>query len=326
MSFIPTPERLEQYPNFLYDPRQAHAIPKKYRPEAHSPEADVERVASGGGICVKAFYEPGFAEFTGVLPAPTEDTLEGVREAAHRHKLPFLLHANSIDSHRLAAKVKPDVVVHGMWNWRAQVGTEMPVSVREVLDAERQANIGMMPTSRVIGGLVDLMDTRFLDDPQLHVLPDQLLAWYKAEAGQWFARDTKQSVKSNDARAVVVGIQQQGQRAAKYFADSGGHIFFGSDTPSAPTYANPPGYNGYLELRELEAAGLSPRLLLTAATTENARWFALNDYGTIEPGKIANLLLLRDNPLASTRAFDTIEIVIVGGRVVPRAILSANAQ
>jgi imidazolonepropionase-like amidohydrolase len=110
-----------------------------------------------------------------------------------------------------------------------------------------------------------------------------------------------------------------------YFARGGGRIVFGSDTPSGPTYANPPGYNGYLELRALEAAGLSPRQLLSAATVENARLFGLTaDYGTIEHGKVASLLLLRENPLVSTAALDSIDTVILRGRVVPRATLAAD--
>jgi imidazolonepropionase-like amidohydrolase len=53
--------------------------------------------------------------------------------------------------------------------------------------------------------------------------------------------------------------------------------------------------------------------------------FGLEDYGTLEPGKIASLLLLRTDPLSSTAAFDTIDTVIVGGRVVRRETLSASA-
>jgi len=38
--------------------------------------------------------------------------------------------------------------------------------------------------------------------------------------------------------------------------------------------------------------------VLTAATINNAKQFNIeNDYGTVEVGKIANLLLLKDNPL-----------------------------
>jgi imidazolonepropionase-like amidohydrolase len=103
-------------------------------------------------------------------------------------------------------------------------------------------------------------------------------------------------------------------------------MLFGSDTPSAPTYANPPGYNGFLELRELEAAGFSPKEVLASATLENARFFKLAKAGTIEPGKVASVLILQSDPLASTTAFDAIETVIVKGRAIARQTLSASAR
>ena len=77
-------------------------------------------------------------------------------------------------------------------------------------------------------------------------------------------------------------------------------------------------------MREMEAAGVSPRQILAAATLENARFFHLDDrYGTIEPGKIASLLLLRDDPLATTAAFDTIDTVVLRGRVLSRSTMAA---
>ena len=57
-----------------------------------------------------------------------------------------------------------------------------------------------------------------------------------------------------------------------------------------------------------------------------AHVFGFNDYGTTEPGKLASLLLLRDDPLVSTRAFDTIETVIVKGKVISRETLAANRE
>jgi imidazolonepropionase-like amidohydrolase len=331
MVYMPAAMRFDAYPNFLYDPAQKATIPKKFVPTDHSPEAAVGRVAAGGGRCVKAFYEPGFDPRVGKLPVPTVSLMNDVREASHRRKLPLLLHANSVDAHRFAAAVKPDAVVHGMWNWGQEAaGAEVPVQVREVLDAERQAGVAMMPTSRVIGGLADLFVPGFLDDPHLpHVLPARIIVWYRTKDGQSFAREVTQAMvgRSREGRReVLVNTQARGQRAAVYFARKGGRILFGSDTPSAPTYANPPGYNGYLELRELESAGISPKQLLSAATAENARFFGLADYGTIEPGKIASLLILRSDPLVSTAAFDAIEIVIVKGRVLRREALSAAAR
>ena len=89
---------------------------------------------------------------------------------------------------------------------------------------------------------------------------------------------------------------------------------------------NLPGLNGYLEMRRWIDAGVTPRRLFVAATIANARAFGLErELGTIEPGKRANLLLLARDPLKSVEAWDSIETVIVGGRAVARAELSARA-
>jgi imidazolonepropionase-like amidohydrolase len=330
MVYLPAAVRFSAYPNFLYDPRQAASIPREFTPADHSPEAAVSRVAAGGGVCVKAFYEPGFDPKVGRLPVPTPELMGEVRDAAHRHKLPLLLHANSVDAHRFAAAVKPDAVVHGMWNWGRDDGAsgDVPAAIAAVLDAEREGGVAMMPTARVIGGLADLFAPAFLGDASLpKVLPRELVSWYSSREGQWFAREIAQGGPPPESGATIMnGILGQGLRAAVHFARSGGRILFGSDTPSAPTYANPPGYNGYLELRELELAGLTPKELLAAATIDNAKFFNLDGYGTIEPGAVASLLVLRADPLAGTAAYDTIETVIVKGRVVPRERLAANQK
>jgi imidazolonepropionase-like amidohydrolase len=330
MVYLPKDERFDRYRNFLYDRRQAAAIPDRFRPEDHTPAAAVERVANAGGVCVKAHYESGFGEFAGKLPVPALDLMREVGDASHRRRLPLLLHANSLTAHRFAADVPVDAVVHGLWNWDEADPDRntLPASVKTVLDAERKSGIGMMPTVRVIGGLADLFKSDFLDDPQLaRVLPGDLIKWYRTSDGQWFARETAGSEKlsADRMRNILLDVQRRGERAAAQFVRDGGRLLFGSDTPSAPTFANPPGYNGLLELRALEAAGIPARLLLRAATLENARFFNLSrDYGTIEPGKTGNLLLLNTNPLNTVAALDSIEIVVVKGKVIPRKTLSAR--
>ena len=163
MVYLPPARRFDAYPNFLYDPAQKNTIPGSSIPPTIPPDAAVGRVAAGGGVCVKAHYEPGFDPAIGKLPVPTVSMMTEVREASHRRKLPFLLHANSLDAHRFAAEVKPDAVVHGMWNWGQEntSAAELPARVREVLDAERHAGVAMMPTTRVIGGLADLFVPAF---------------------------------------------------------------------------------------------------------------------------------------------------------------------
>jgi hypothetical protein len=60
MSYAPPEVRFKLFPNFIYDPKQAASIPPEYKPEDHTPAADVARVKNAGGVCVKTFFERGF--------------------------------------------------------------------------------------------------------------------------------------------------------------------------------------------------------------------------------------------------------------------------
>ena len=62
-------------------------------------------------------------------------------------------------------------------------------------------------------------------------------------------------------------------------------------------------------------------------TEDSAREFKLDSQlGTIEPGKIAYLVLLKKSPLESVDAYDSIVTVWVHGRSVSRDSLTANAS
>lgn len=323
MRLRPAPERFERFPNFLYDAQQADSIPPQFGAAEHLPDAAVERVRAGGGRCLKAFYELG--DPARPWPVPSEAMISEARDAGRRAGLPLLLHANSLAAHRFAAAVAPAAVAHGLWFWPGLLeepgrADTLPAEVREVLDAERHAGIGYMPTLRVIAGLVDLADPAFLDHPHLaRVLPPALVAWYRGDEAREIAAESNPGGPTNE---LLRSASALGTRALAYLSAQGGRILFGSDTPSGSIYTNPPGFNGYLELRAMEAAGLTPRQVLTAGTLENARLFGLDgQLGTVEVGKSADLLLLGADPLASTAAFDAIHTVILGGRAIPRAEL-----
>jgi imidazolonepropionase-like amidohydrolase len=311
MSFMPPSLRFAAYPNFL-DAARAD----------HTPGAAVGRVAAGGGVCVKTYYEPGFGEQRGKLPVPSIDLLRDVASEAHKRRLPLLVHANSVTAHRAALAAGADAAAHGVWNWDDEA------SVRALVDDEVRANLGVMPTSRVISGLEGLFAPELLEDRALaKVLPAELVAFYRSDAGRWFAKDLArgfEGLPEPRIRETFRKIGDRGRLAARWFVERGGRLYFGSDTPSAPTYANPPGYNGFLEMKELEAAGIPSRAIFVAATSSNAKLFGLADHGTIEPGKKANLLLLRASPLAGVAAFDTIETVFLDGRPIARADLSVR--
>jgi imidazolonepropionase-like amidohydrolase len=84
-------------------------------------------------------------------------------------------------------------------------------------------------------------------------------------------------------------------------------LLFGTDTPSSPTYANPPGLNGWMEMRHLADAGVTPEQILQAATLSNAHALKLDrEIGTVQIGKRANLLLVRANPRKTIEAYQEI--------------------
>jgi imidazolonepropionase-like amidohydrolase len=336
MAFAPPPLRYVAFPNFLYGPSPDASLLATYPAADHTPAAAVARVVAGRGACVKTYYETGYGAQRGKLPVPTVDLVKDVVARAHEQRLPVLLHANSLAAHAFAVATHVDAAAHGLWNWPAgaddaggDISEGLPRAVRAVIDAEIRYGIGTMPTSRVMSGLEDLFVPDFLDDPRLgDVLPAELLAWYRTDAGKWFANET---AKASDGappdrlRQALHAIGDRGRAASSYFAAHHGRLLFGSDTPSSPTYANPPGYNGYLEMRELEVAGIAPRDLLASATLSNAKLFGLEQvYGTVQAGKRAMLLLLASDPLESVSAFDRIEVVFVAGRPVAREELTAR--
>lgn len=330
MSFAPPAVRFKVFPNFIYDPKQAASIPAEYKPQDHTPEADVARVKSSGGICVKTYFERGFGTDRN-LPVMGPDVAAELRKAATQAGLVLMMHANSFEAQKFAVASDVDVIAHGMWNW-GDLGrqTELPPEIKEVLDQIVQKRIGYQATIEVLQGLSAYFDPEYLKNPAIpKVIPAEMLNWFNSPEGKWFKKELAEDDLSDEA--MLAGFERGPFRRVRqvvgYLAGKNANVLFGTDTPSAPTYGNLPGLNGYLEMQQLQKAGLSLAQIFKAATINNAREFKLDSQlGTIEPGKIANLVLMRKSPLESVDAYDSIVTVWIHGRVVARESLAADAS
>ena len=87
----------------------------------------------------------------------------------------------------------------------------------------------------------------------------------------------------------------------------------GTDTPAGVDVI--PGISLHLELQRFVAAGFTPLEALQTATLNPAKFYnKLNDFGTVQPGRIADLVLLTANPLDDITNTRKIAAVIYDGR------------
>jgi len=154
-------------------------------------------------------------------------------------------------------------------------------------------------------------DPAFLKDDRLKYVPVRMrMSWDPAAVdGKHTAEDFAYMKKEFQKDLAVVGTMQK----------SGVGIMAGTDT------ANPfcfPGFSLHDELGLLVQAGLSPLQALQAATLNPARFLGREkDLGTIEQGKLADLVLLDANPLDDIGNTKQIAGVVSAGKFYPRASL-----
>jgi hypothetical protein len=106
--------------------------------------------------------------------------------------------------------------------------------------------------------------------------------------------------------------------------EQGVPIGAGTDTPIG--YAIP-GYSLHNELEMLVRAGLPPLEALRAATLRPAEFFGLEgEMGTIEAGRLADLVLLSADPLTDIANTRRVEAVVTKGTLLSRAELDALVE
>ena len=95
-------------------------------------------------------------------------------------------------------------------------------------------------------------------------------------------------------------------------------------TDTAPGVYIMPGFSLHDELANFVEAGFTPMESLQTATSNPAKFLGReSSFGSVAPGKVADLVLLTANPLENIHNTQKISAVIASGRFFDRAALDA---
>jgi imidazolonepropionase-like amidohydrolase len=177
-------------------------------------------------------------------------------------------------------------------------------------------NVAVCPTLIGSKQLAYLDEDDHQKDEYLHYLTSRFKANYawriQRQAGE--TKEQKQQRKNNYEMIA---------KQLPFIQSSGMVILAGTDAAALNSFIYP-GLSLHQEMEIFQKAGMTPLTVLQSATINGARFMGVSDsLGTIEPGKIADLVLLNENPLKDISASKNIFAVIKNGVYYDRSGLDS---
>ncbi|WP_020577458.1 amidohydrolase family protein [Actinopolymorpha alba] len=177
------------------------------------------------------------------------------------------------------------------------------------LFAQLVANGSRQVPTLTVHQVVDRPDDFSPDDERLKYLPaSRLREW------QWQIEELYLAGRTPEEFAQHRELFGHRLRLVGAMRRAGVPIMAGTDTINPYTF---PGFSLHDELALLVEAGLTPMEALQAATLEPARFLGVEHaLGTVQKGKIADLVVLDANPLDTIRNTRMVHAVVVRGRLI----------
>ena len=174
------------------------------------------------------------------------------------------------------------------------------------------------PTLVALRAIHPFDENVLFNDPRMKYISfPERQRWETRTAARLKARTQEQKDKEKIFLEKAMAVISQMKKAGIQF-------LAGVDVPNHYLY---PGFSLHEELALLVEAGLTPMEALQAATINPAKFLGITDsLGTIEKGKIADLVLLDANPLTDIHNTQMINAVFVNGKYLPKEILKQMLQ
>jgi imidazolonepropionase-like amidohydrolase len=226
-------------------------------------------------------------------------------EAAKAQGLPLIVHATGLAEAKVALRAGAKLLVHGV--------SDQPVD-EEFIRLARAAGTVYCPTLTVFSGYMRLGAARRdrkapeLDDPNGCVD-----AATRAKLEETARLPVPEDVAGNAERrrAQLAAVERFGSANLKAVAAAGIPIAMGTDAGNPLTLHGP---SVYAEMEAMQRSGMTPMEVLVAATRGGSRAMGREkEFGTVEKGKIADLLVVGADPTADVANLRRVRWVVRGG-------------
>ena len=242
----------------------------------------------------------------GALPKITPELYGAIIDEAHRNNLKVLAHMFYLEDAKELMRRGVDALAHSVRD--KEVDEEFLALAKETGVTQVTTLIGHY------GNLTFSQDTSYLDDPGVPLMiPADALETLRSEEYQ-------NEMAAGPGMERSRGFYETALKNAAAVAAAGIPIAVGTDSSGASRV------QGLWEHREMEhmvKAGLTPMQAIQAATVNGARMLGVEDkYGTLQPGKVADLIVLDANPLSDITNSRKIDAVWMNGKPVDRDALA----
>lgn len=233
----------------------------------------------------------------------TRDVWSAIIDESHKKGLRTAVHIFYLKDAQATVDSGVDVIAHSI---RDQ---DVPAAFVTVLKTK---HIGYIPTlTRDLSVFVYETRPAFFDEP--FFLRGGSL--YREQVDQLIKPANQEKVRGDKQAQAIKPAMQQGMKNLKILSDGGVQIAMGTDSGAADNPGRWQGYFEHVELEYMVKAGMTPMQAIVAATGGAAQAMKLDlQVGTIEPGKVADLLVLDANPLDDIRNTRRIQSVWIAGR------------
>ncbi len=268
--------------------------------DAESARMGVAYLKTQGSAAVKLWYI--------VRPdLPIEATTPAVLaagEAAGKNGLRLIVHATGLAEAKVALKAGAKLLVHSVW--------DVPVDEEFLALAMKNGTI-YCPTLVVAGGYVRMFEAAVakkapaIDDPNGCVDP-----MTRAKLAETATVDAPSLEAGASARVIrTAALNKVSAANLKMIRDAGIPIAMGTDAGNPLTLH---GVSVYPEMEAMQAAGMTPMEVLVASTRGGSLALGRDqEVGTVEKGKLADLLILGADPTADIANVRKVKAVVRGG-------------